>query len=70
MEKRTYEELELDLAKLSEELSFWQREAKRIDNNWVKTFQEYQARFNDKVAEVRMLREIVEAKKQEGLTYG
>jgi hypothetical protein len=76
MENGTPKELKLDdleqislhiqqIEKLENEVSFLKSEIVRKDNNWIKSWQEMQARFNDKVAEVKLLREIVEAKQKE-----
>lgn len=54
------EELAGEVQRLRAEVSFLKSEINRKDNAWIKSWQELQARFNEKVAEVRLLREIVE----------
>lgn len=61
--------LELEVEQLHKEVAFLRSEIVRKDNAWIKTWQEMQARFNDKVAEVKLLRQVVEAKSKE-LVYG
>lgn len=43
-----------------QEVNFWKKQSQRLDSSWTKTWVAFQERYNERLTEVNLLKEILE----------